>query len=353
MAKTNIGAAFGLLVRNHLDAVGLALAARVACHLSDMPPGAVRSLDSDLSFSFKSIGLRPAPGYSVAESINLRRASMLIHKTIQPRSPSPANFDVNDNEQYISAAKLANRALPTRPGHYLAGSYWAYSEHNDRVKTRDAWNEAAELLRAGIRVASTTGNSTVSANLFRRWFGNASVDVVNHALGLTLTGLTSQCTGVGYAHRATQGNPLALIETGFAEDGGASDVKPDAAWGTAKAGKASMCLGTNFFSEAQTRGQPNRLHVLDDLSVMEVSRGGAVLHEATHLFARTDDVRLSNIQDGVIFARLHVTQPLTQRAHGSKAYGPKVCHELAQVSGDDAAKNADNYRLFCEDAFTV
>lgn len=353
MAKTNIGAAFRPLVRNKLDANGLALAARVACHLSDMPPGAVRSLDSDLSFSVRSIGLRPVLGYSVAESINLRRASMLIHKTVQPRMPSPANFDGNLNAQYISAAKTSTTTLPSRPGHYLGGSYWAYSEHNDRVKTRDAWNEAAELLRAGIRVASAIDDSIVNANLFRRWFGNASAAVVTNALRLTLTGLTSQCTGVGYASQPTQGNPLGLIETGFADDSSPSDIKPDPDWGSAKAGTAYMCLGTRFFSAIETRVQPTRLHVLDDMLVMEVSRGGAVLHEATHLFARTQDVRLSHVQNGIIFTRLQVTQPLTKKAHEHKAYGPKICHELAQVSGDDAAKNADNYRLFCEDAFTV
>lgn len=353
MAKTNIGAGFGQLVRNNLDALGLALSARVACHLTDMTPGAVRSLDSDLSFSVKSIGLMPSPGYSVAERIDMRRASFLIHKTVQPGLPSPANFDGNAHEQYISAAKTANRAMPVRAGPYLGGSYWAYSEHNDRVKTRDAWTEAAELLRAGIRVASTTANVTVNANLFRRWFGNASTEVVLQALRSTLTGLTSQCTGVGYANRTTQGNPLGLTEGGFAGDGGASSVGPDGAWGTAKTGKPHMCLGTKFFSETDTHGQPTRLHVLDDLSIMEVSRGGAVLHEATHLFALTNDMPLANIKDGVIFARLQVAQPLTQKAQASKAYGPKVCHALAQVSGADAAKNADSYRLFCEDAFTV
>jgi hypothetical protein len=356
MAKTNIGAALGALVNSSLDDKGLQLAARIACHLSDLAPGSVRSIDSDLSFSIKAIGLHPAHGVTVAQRINYRRASTLIQKTVQPRTASPANFEANDHMDYIGKAKAATASFPVRPGHYLGGSYWAYSEHNDRVRTRTGWGEALELLKAGIEVAKSVDHATASANIFRRWFGDAPQATVLQALKNTLAGMTTTCTGIGYAHTPTQGNTLKLIETGFSGSGGAESVKPDDnAWGTAQGSKKGfMCLGVKFFNDAETSGQPTALHGLTDLQATEISRGGAILHESTHLFAGTHDVPLGTIENwGNLFARVGVMQPTQKSNLTEKAYGPRICSEVARLSGAAAAKNADNYRLFCEDAFTL
>ncbi|RDV00479.1 hypothetical protein [Trinickia dinghuensis] len=352
MAKTNIGAAFGTLVRNKLDDPGLALAARIACYLShDITPARVRSIDSDLSFSIRSIGLRPTPGYSTEALINLRRASKLIHETRQsppPHTPSPSNFDPVQHEAYIRRAKVASAAMPNRPGYYLASSYWAYSAHNDRVKTLSAWHEAAQLLAAGIGVAQSL-NVPGNAQLFRRWFGTANALDVIGRLQRTRDGLVNQCTGLSYGGTAATGNPLDLKEGGFATDGGADRVGrlKEGEWGTAKAPRPYICLGVPFFNDSNTGGQPTRHHTYNSNGSMEVSRGGAIVHEATHLFARTDDVPLIDGLRGLIFA--HLNAPPEERFRA--AYGPWICYGLAQVRPDAAARNADNYRLFCEDAF--
>ena len=115
-----------------------------------------------------------------------------------------------------------------------------------------------------------------------------------------------------------------------------------------------MCLGVKFFNDALTSGQPTALHVLTDRDAMEISRGGAILHECTHLFAETHDVPLGTIPDwGTLLGRVGVMQPTKKSNLSEKAYGPQICSEVARLSGASAAKNADSYRLFCEDAFTL
>ncbi|WP_233838019.1 M35 family metallopeptidase [Paraburkholderia sp. ZP32-5] len=347
MAKTNIGAAFGALAHNSLDASGLALSARIACRLTDMSPAEVRAIDSDLSFFAKSITLRPTSGYTAAELVDYRRASELIRKSGESRKQSPSSFDQQAHFNYIKDAKN-DLPGPDRPGFYFGASYWAYSDHAERVKTRLAWNEAGHQLTAGIGVIETL-DFTERKNLFRRWFGNAGPDVVKLVLQRTLTGITTRCTGLLYAGQAARGNPLGLSENGIADRGMAAAVRSDEFWGIAYYGAPYIRLGTCFFDESETGGQPTRYHSRDVVGAMEVSRGGAIVHEATHLFAETTDVRLSDVPNDAVFLRLNVA--VTNQNRDAQGYGPRVCHALAQVSGAMAAKNADNYRLFCEDAF--
>jgi hypothetical protein len=59
----------------------------------------------------------------------------------------------------------------------------------------------------------------------------------------------------------------------------------------------------------------------------KISVAGVIVHEACHQVIDADDVDMDN---------------------GVKAYGPDLCHWLAQYRAADAARNADNYRIFCE-----
>jgi len=345
MGKVHIGAAFGYIVRNSTDDNGMRLAAKVACRLTDMSPSAVRSLDSDLNFSVRSMGLKPSAAYTVAERINWRRASLLIHRTIGPNHASPASFDADLNEAYVRTWKRQEGgARPTRHGPYLGSSYWAYSKHAERIKTRQAWPEAIQLVRAGKRVAESA--TLAHRAIFARWFGNSATQAAIDVLNLTLNGLENECTGVGYAGPHAQGNLLDLQEVGFAGDGRASDVKPGPAWGTAQGSiPGYICLESKFFDDAATSGLRSVAHTTT--GGMEVSRGGAVLHEATHLFGKTADVRL----DDQVFTQLNIVR---EAKHADeKAYGPKVCAAFAIAQAVDTVRNADSYRLFCEDAYAA
>jgi hypothetical protein len=41
---------------------------------------------------------------------------------------------------------------------------------------------------------------------------------------------------------------------------------------------------------------------------------------------------------------------LVEEARRAQAYGPRTCSDLSKVDPSLAIKNAENYRLFCEDA---
>ena len=62
---------------------------------------------------------------------------------------------------------------------------------------------------------------------------------------------------------------------------------------------------------------------------VKYSASGVVIHELTHMVLRTEDV----------------TSPTVV---GMTCYGPFLCMDLAQVSSNEALKNADNYRLLAE-----
>ena len=99
--------------------------------------------------------------------------------------------------------------------------------------------------------------------------------------------------------------------------------------------------------EASSTGPLMRAQVqvvgIGDEDKMDVTRSGAVVHEATHMYAGTKDISLENeVYDHIGWAR---------PGHNEKrevAYGPLRCLALAKVRPADAVKNADSYRIFCE-----
>ena len=75
-----------------------------------------------------------------------------------------------------------------------------------------------------------------------------------------------------------------------------------------------------------------------------------MLHELTHRYIKT----LDHPMPDEAYISLGATPPIastTREVARHLAYGPRYCNVLAQTRPDIAITNADNYRLFCEDAF--
>jgi hypothetical protein len=338
MGKPNIGKAFGALVRHPDDQVGVRLTEHVACALSQLPADRVREIDSELAF--ESIFVRSTAAHTSTVLVNRRRAAKLLRLTLAGAPALPAGFDYQPNDAYIGQMRIQHgQKRPERRGMYLNSTFWAYAEHADREQAKKAWDEAEWLLQSAYVVASDPDAGNDGA-VFDRWFGANRVQVVA-TIATTLGGMQQRCTGLSYAGLRVGANPYRIVEMGFNGDGDINYAVPRAEFGSGHSRfPGYLQFETKFFNPAKTSAQRITAHTPQGLE-MEVSRGGAVVHEATHLFARTEDVTVAQ----AVFNHLNI-----QAIPGQKGYGPKACEGMAQVQRDGAVRNADSYRLFCEDA---
>lgn len=355
MAKKNIGAALAAIVGDG-QAESRTLAMYIARWLSAASASKVNSIDSKLGLQAKAIWLRVNKFNS--SDIDRRRASILVCETLQPKVLPPDSLDPNDDRGYLANAKRF-AGYNGISGPFLMGSYWAYSSHADRDKTMAAYAEAKLLLLGGITAVKDLTNGKNATN-FVRWFGRptpaggpARSPIVLEKLKRTLDGLNAKKVGFIYAG-PSHGTWPTLQETNAGELLGQTEVTSmPGLWGHARyaAGNdAFICLGGCFFNSVDTSSMRTQLHTLGDLRPMEVSRGGAVLHEATHAMAETDDV-IPSTELGNLLASL----PQGAKRGATKVFGPEACYQLAQFDDAnntaEATRNADNYRLFCEDAY--
>ena len=112
--------------------------------------------------------------------------------------------------------------------------------------------------------------------------------------------------------------------------------------GWSNQGGRCIGFGANFFLPDQTaiaRRTPHELQTID----LEATRGGALLHELSHYYAKTKDEILP--AEAII-----LLGKSPERNRNAAAYSPKSCWALAKTDRLKAANNADTYRSFCEDA---
>ncbi|TKC88745.1 hypothetical protein FAZ69_13415 [Trinickia terrae] len=356
--------------------MGAILADHIASSLSKKNRSQVEAINQALNFSFPLFRTRPINGNRILE---LRRAAMLISKTFEtPSAPLPRggrapheSWDEQDLEVYIGQQKQAAERKPKpagAPGPYLGASFWAYATEDERSTAITGYRESLELCTFGLLAAThatraaVTGPSQMGidiyADLVRIWFGSApgTAEKVRDALHKTLSGLKTRYIRLGYGGknvRAVGANTFK--EAGFG-DGGAKVGNISAigngifAYAPSKSSGVTdqFVLGKLFFdSQHTTIGLTNQIVAIDDEEKMDVTRSGAVVHEATHMYAGTIDVPLSD----AVYDSCGWEHPGVKDKR-KLAYGAQRCLSLAKSTPTNAAQsaldNADTYRIFCE-----
>jgi hypothetical protein len=353
MAKTYIAKALARLSKM-VNPEGTSLCDQVSMILSGRTSGQVKSVDDSLSFWFVGARLKMnnqdvADAETRADQVDLRRVAILLKLVL----PTPGGANVADAESWDPAVltafvrRYAAAAAPAGTGYYLKGSYWAFSSHEERAWTLAAWGEATRMIAAGLQVVNLANAPGATQNLFVKWFGvGSSRDAVRQKLLQTQQGLTTSRVGLAY-------NGVNVANAGGyrekAPDTNASVVAPNAQeWGYASPQASThnnVGLCSRFFSTGETAVGLGRMHSTTLAAGMEITRGGALVHELTHRYAHTEDKSLSD----ACYRRANKPVPPTR----NKGYGPYTCHIVARADPALAVDNADTYRLFCEDAIQI
>ncbi len=331
---------------------GPQLCDNIAQHLNAMSSADVNRVDAALDFGWLKWEMRNVQivlGETREELADKRRAALLVAKVLALDMAAVQNAESWDESNYRAVFEAGSQVAQLgRPGYYLKGSFWGFSSHSEREWTRQAWIEADELLRAAINAIGTASvdraGTTVESTLLTRYFSRPRVGGVLRNLMNIRNGMRHSTIGITY-----QASGL-LQSSGYREYGPQVTaerltVDPKSSeWGWASPQGAmhnNMGFGDRFFIFNETAIRRRALHSYQTPGVMEVTRGGAIVHELSHRYARTDDV-------GLLEATFtYVNRPFQA---GRKGYGPFTCWALAQSAPELAVTNADSYRLFCEDA---
>jgi len=354
MAKTYIGKALCRLSKVP-NPDGKALCDQIANQLTQMTSGAVKTVDSALNFgwlAYQTHGVHLG-GMSAAEVADKRRAAMILSLVnIGPVSPGdavPDSWEDMKLSAYIRRHQ-GNARKVTGSGYYLKGSFWAFASHNEREWTKQSWNEGLRMLDAGISVMGrAVGGHTTAADLARRWFGTTAPRALHERLQALRLAVGTSRIGIGY-HGTGALNPGKYIEEGSGVIA-TTLAQLDSEWGFASPSHAAhnnLGFGARFFNPGETAISRSEVHTISVRGVMEVTRGGAIVHELSHRYLRTDDQEVPN--EVYEFADRPIPAPGVSRAKG---YGPFTCFALAFKRPELAANNADNFRLFCEDALLI
>ncbi len=322
--------------------------------IGQMPKGDISKLNDQLNLGWVSYAtwdvatVQGAGGNQKGVAADLKRGAMLLQ--ILTRVPVTADFENANN--IIRNVVLSP---PAGAGYYLKPSALAFASQQECDIIKSSWSEAVDML-SNARItagAARYANDKACKEIFTKWFGKNDPLAVVQTIERTIAGvLTKQC-GVCYqgARVATMGNwAIKLVEKAHLTS--ASEVIHNTAefgW-SAPLGANDEAIGftDQFFNETLFR----RLGPHDVNSTeMGVTRAGAMVHELTHRFARTADTHVGPSVAGRI-ALIMKNKGRGQTVSPTlKAYSPLVCWALAEAAPDLALNNADNYRLFCEDAY--
>jgi len=331
---------------------GKRLVEPIARKLSALPSSQVNTINKALDFGWLAWamrGVRVPPGRTAEYIADLRRAAILCAKVYElqrPFSVSAEGWDERELRTVFEQAERVSRGA-ANPGYYLRGSFWGFSNHSEREWIRSAWFAAERLVRLGLRavgIASVQVNGGASRTFFERYFGTGGgmqYERVRKVLRKIQKGMWHSSVGIAYQGMGVPANEQYRETSGSLGVPVALKQNLDE-WGWSREGRC-IGFGVSFFLPDQTVIERTTPHTVETLN-MEVSRGGAVLHELSHYYAKTAD-------EIVPAAAFH---HLGRAPEGNvQAYSPKVCWALAQTNPDQAVNNADSYRSFCEDAGTL
>jgi len=345
MALSSIGKGIALLARK--SQYGTEVADRIARKLSALDDRKIATLEKQLSFDYSLFSRRPPDANDI---LDLRRAAILCKETIQGplalvdakgKQIDPTSWDSNRLHDYLRAC--TSRELGVQPADkaYMAASFWAFASTQERSAASAGLKEGRDLCVAGLDlIDNRRGSTPVRDVCLSLWFGELSEHNLNHVTSVlrdTLGGLNSQPICLHYAGAGVDSDTLRKDARGY--------VRVGAGWGSAiKSDPHEITLQSKYFSSEKTSG-PRTTAIKMKGNEMQVSRGGAMLHEATHLYGYTDDVFVPD----TVYEFLKMAVPV-EEARRAQAYGPRTCSDLSKVDPSLAIKNAENYRLFCEDA---
>jgi hypothetical protein len=345
MAHTYIGKALAAISRLDVDKSEWA-----AARIHSMSAADVKRLESDLDYgllSWKMRGVEVMGGSSRTEIADWRRGAQLMQKF--SNQALTADFDESQCKGIIRAAGTGTFAPPVG-GYYLKPSALAFASSSERAALKAGWEEGVDALRFAYQTAmwARHGGDAACTALVRKWFGTGDIDAVVEVLAQTLRGTATYLVGVcyqGLGAAVAAGWPLKLKERAggmHAEEAGISG--PEWGWSAPRGAQhQAIGFGSKLFND-NTRLRMVRAHDVTSRE-MGVTRGGAFAHELTHRFAQTVDVDVPN----AVYVGLGRAVPASEAAR-AKGYGPFTCAGLGAHAPDLAVTNADNYRLFCEDA---
>jgi len=314
---------------------------QIGSSLGKKPAAEVRRIDSDLNFN-----LIEARGRN-NELKDIRRAAVLVEKTLLPPAfPGKVTQADRWDEGKLRAfilGQLQSAQNPFGTGFYFKGSFWGYSNHREREWAKSSWEEAKTLLGAGILTMARVNTDTKSANITARWFGRDGWDVVRNNLETTRQAMDGRFVGLCY--RGTG----AGVANGYQESGvGQGPQKSNLSaeindWAYSHETAHAIGLCVKFFDQNLVVAKRNSLHDISKTG-MRPSRGGAMVHELTHQYAKTLDQEVPD----ETYEYLQKAAP----GDGARAqgYGAYTCSALAKSAIMLTKTNADSYRLFCEDA---
>jgi hypothetical protein len=326
----------------------------------------VKAINDQLNLGMLAWNLRGVNlgGKSLSEVADLKRAALLLELLNALPGNSTANAASAAALEALITTGIQNRKAPTAGGgYYFKGSFWAFAPVQEFAYVEAGWDEADAMIDAGLDFARRATQAGQAKRIAKQWFGTTPAATITQQLTVIQTGMTGMKMGIcyqGLGAAANQPQPADYLEIAFKPNRFKVEIETKE-WGWAApplSPSHRIGVGIKFFNE-NTEPEVHQAHTLEKGS-MEVSRGGAVLHELTHRFAHTLDHPVPNetykylekpapIQVEKVDEQNRVVLADNKPRHA--AYGPRMCHALAQSRPDLAITNADNYRLFCEDAF--
>jgi hypothetical protein len=343
MPKTHIRKALTYLSRQY---GGPRLCDMVAQRLSRMTSQEVNKLDKTLDFWFVEVRTLGADlqGQSPEELVDARRAAQILVKTIIPGPHLPPGLTLQTAEGWdkyeLDRIRTAYGNTDDIPGggYYLKGSFWNFAEHREREWTSDGWRDAEWMAQSGIDAVYC------APHLTNRWFGDSNPADVYFKLEQIRRGMHESLVGISYLGLFVPG------DTNYTERRGTS-AQAATQWGFASTdgdGHNTISFQNRFFDSNFTVLKLTKPYELEAGAKMVVTRGGAIVHELSHRYAQTKDERVPD--ETYRHLERDLPGPNDDRVQG---YGPYTCHALAVSSPGIALTNADNYRLFCEEAWLL
>jgi hypothetical protein len=252
-------------------------------------------------------------------------------------------------------------------GPFLMPSFWAFASRSEIHSTLAAVDEAFGQIGWGITVATRARmDGSQAAACVRRWFGRTPGSEVAQRLKQLRDKMATENTpityqGQGLADNLKEPKLKELVDIGNQE--AAPRIGGEVGWGAL----ARQRIGfTGEYFKFNTR-QLQSLQNIDDLGLGVVTRGGAIVHEMTHVHLATKDTDVFASHGKAVVEQLLTRIPnrkfvvteapaaeggFNSKVNGKEAlgYGPRLCRFLAELSPEKALENADSYRLFCEEA---